>query len=270
MKKKFLGIITMACAFCFALVLAGCSSGTTTTQEDSAQGTTLVLGYDNTFEPFGYVDENGEPAGFDLDLAAEACERLGWDLQLQPIAWDTKDAQIDTGTITCIWNGFTMEGREDQYAFTDPYYSNTQVIVVRDDSGITSLADLAGRVVLAQTNSSAYNLLNEGGDQAELASTFASLETIGEYNSAFMQLESGAVDAIAMDLPVAQSNIADREGFTILDEHLSTESYAVGFKKDNTEMPAQLTQTLREMYEDGTVAQIAEKYGLSMDNWILV
>lgn len=269
MKKKLLAILTMAFALCFALALVGCSGGGESS-ESEGENTKLILGYDNTFEPFGYVDENGEPAGFDLDLAAEACDRLGWDLELQAIAWDTKDAQIESGTITCIWNGFTMEGREDQYAFTEPYYSNTQVIVVREDSDIASLADLAGKVVLAQTNSSAYNLLSGEGDQAELASTFESLETIGEYNSAFMQLESGAVDAIAMDLPVAESNIADRDGFVILDEHLSTESYAVGFKKDNTEMPAKLTETLREMYQDGTVAGIADKYGLSMDNWILV
>ncbi len=264
MKKKVLALVTIACVACLSLVLVGCSSS-----NKSSDSNKFILGYDNTFKPFGYLDDSGNPTGFDIDLATEACQRLGWELELDAIDWDTKDAQIESGSITCIWNGFTMEGREDQYTFTAPYYSNTQVVVVKEGSGIATLNDLAGKKVLAQTNSSAYNLLANGGDKADLAATFASLETIGEYNSAFMQLESGAVDAIAMDMPVAQAHVAEKAGYVILDDHLSTESYAVGFKKGNTEQAKQIEDTLKAMYEDGTVAKIAEKYDLSMDNWIL-
>ena len=264
MKKKVLALVAIACVACLSLALVGCSSG-----DKKSDSEKFILGYDNTFKPFGYLDDNGNPTGFDIDLATEACERLGWDLELDAIDWDTKDAQIESGSITCIWNGFTMEGREGQYTFTAPYYSNTQVIVVKEGSGIATLDDLAGKKVLAQTNSSAYNLLAAGGDKADLAATFASLETIGEYNSAFMQLESGAVDAIAMDMPVAQAHVAEKAGYVILDDHLSTESYAVGFKKGNTEQAQKIEDTLKAMYEDGTVAKIAEKYDLSMDNWIL-
>ena len=268
MKKRLLTlactVLCIACVASLSLVLVGCSSDNKSSDSDK-----FILGYDNTFKPFGYLDDNGNPTGFDIDLATEACNRLGWNLELNAIDWDTKDAQIESGSITCIWNGFTMEGREDQYTFTSPYYSNTQVVVVRSDSGINTLSGLSGKKVLAQTNSSAYNLLSNGGEKASLAATFASLETIGEYNSAFMQLESGAVDAIAMDLPVAQTHVNSKSGYTILNEHLSTESYAVGFKKGNTEQAQKIESTLKEMYNDGTVAKIAEKYGLSMDNWLL-
>lgn len=263
MKKKLMLLLTVACVACMtAALLVGCGSS----QKSSDK---FVLGYDNTFKPFGYLDEKGNPTGFDIDMATEACNRLGWELELNAIDWDSKDSLINSGTITCIWNGFTMEGREDQYTFTKPYYSNTQVIVTKEGSGISTLADLAGKNVLAQVNSSAYNLLAEGGDQAQLAATFKSLQTIPDYNSAFMQLESGAVDAIAMDMPVAQSHLAEKAGYVMLDEHLSTESYAVGFKKGETEKAQKLEETLKAMYEDGTVAKIAEKYDLSMDNWIL-
>lgn len=275
MKKKLTMLFTLACAACLtAALLVGCSSSSSNGSEegsDAAQSeTTLVLGFDQNFPPFGYVDDDGSYTGFDIDVAAAACERLGWTLQPEPIDWDSKDSLIDSGEITCIWNGFTVEGREDQYSFTEPYYSNSQVILTKEDSGIKSLDDLKGKVVLAQVNSAAYSLLTEGGDQEKLAGTFKSLETIAEYNTAFMQLESNAVDAIALDLPVAQDLIKDEKGYTILDEQLSTESYAVGFKKGNDEQAQQLTETLRELYNDGTIEKIAADYdAITYENWIL-
>lgn len=275
MKKKLMMLFTLACVACLSMaLLVGCSSsngnGSEEGSDEASSDTTLVLGFDQNFPPFGYVDDDGNYAGFDIDVATAACERLGWTLQPEPIDWDSKDALIESGEITCIWNGFTMEGREDQYAFTDPYYSNSQVILTKEDSGIKSLSDLKDKVVLAQVNSAAYNLLAEGGDQEELASTFKSLETIAEYNTAFMQLESNAVDAIALDLPVAQNLIADEEGYVVLDEQLSTESYAVGFKKGSEEQAQQLTEVLRELYKDGTIEKIAADYdAITYENWIL-
>ncbi len=275
MKKKLTMLFTLACVACLsAVLLVGCSSSSSSDEgsgsEAATSETTLVLGFDQNFPPFGYVDDDGEYAGFDIDVARAACERLGWTLELEPIDWDSKDSLINSGEISCIWNGFTMEGREDQYAFTEPYYSNSQVILIKEDSGIESLDDLAGKTVLAQVNSAAYDLLAEGGDQEELAGTFKSLETIAEYSTAFMQLESGAVDAIALDLPVAKDLIADEEGYVILDEQLSTENYAVGFKLGNDDQAAQLTDVLRELYNDGTIEEIAAEYdAITYENWIL-
>ena len=157
-----------------------------------------------------------------------------------------KDTLLDSGAINCIWNGFTMEGREKDYTFSDPYMLNAQVIVVRADSGIASQEDLAGKTVVTQVDSAAEDVLE--GDVADLAATFASLDTIGEYNTAFMQLESGAVDAVACDLSIARYQMAAKpDAYVMLDECLSEENYAVGFKKGDTELAKQVTGASRRL-----------------------
>ena len=234
----------------------------------------FIVGFDQDFPPYGYVGDDGNYTGFDLDLAAEVASRNGWDIQLEPIDWDAKDTLLNSGAITCIWNGFTMEGRENDYTFSDPYMLNAQVVVVKKGSGIESLADLAGKNVITQTDSAAYDVLaGDEATKADLAATFASLETIGEYNTAFMQLESGAVDAVACDLSIAQYQMSAKpDAYVQLPEDLSSEHYAVGVKKGNTELADAITKTLKEMNEDGTIEKLCEKYaeyGLSYTNWIL-
>ena len=234
----------------------------------SATGT-LIVGFDQAYPPYGYVGDDGEYTGFDLDLAQAVADRLDWELQLEPIDWDAKDALLKSGAINCIWNGFTMEGREDDYTFSDPYMLNAQVVVVRVDSGISACAGLAGKTVVTQADSAAEKVLAR--DAADLAATFASLETIGEYNTAFMQLESGAVDAVACDLSIARYQMSAKpDTYLMLDQCLSEENYAVGFKKGDVATAKKVSDTLRALYEDGTVGQIAAKYadqGLTMDNW---
>lgn len=215
--------------------------------------------------------KTGEYTGFDLELAKEVCKRNNWELALEPIDWDAKDSLLNSGEITCIWNGFTLEGREDDYTFSDPYMLNGQVVVVKKDSGIKSLADLKGKVVITQTDSAALDLLQ--GDKKDVADTFKKLETIGDYNTAFMQLESGAVDAVACDLSIAQYQLSAKpDAYTQLDESLSTEHYAVGFKKDSDALAKKVTETLKAMDKDGFVKELCEKYadyGISYDNWTL-
>lgn len=234
----------------------------------------FVVGFDQDFPPYGYVGDDGEYTGFDLELAQEVATRNDWEVQLEPIDWDAKDTMLDSGAINCIWNGFTMEGREDDYTFSEPYMLNGQVVVVRADSGIASFDDLAGKAVITQVDSAAYNVLaGEDATQADLAATFASLETIGEYNTAFMQLESGAVDAVACDLSIAAYQLAAKpDAYVQLDEFLSEEHYAVGFKKGDDATAEAVTEALRAMDEDGFVAELCDKYaadGISYDNWCL-
>lgn len=234
------------------------------TEEESAPAdearSTFTVGFDAEFPPYGYVDENGEYVGFDLDLAAEVCERNDWELVKQAINWDSKDMELSAGTIDCIWNGFTMNGREEQYTFSVPYVDNSQVFVVAADSGIASQADLAGKTVGVQKESSALAAL-EGEEKADLLASFAALNQYADYNTAFMDLEAGAIDALAMDIGVANYNMAQRDGgFVMLEEQLASEQYAIGFLLGNTELKDQVETTLLEMAEDGTFAQIAEKY----------
>ena len=260
MKKYLALFLTMVMG---ASVLAGCGGS------DSAK--TFTVGFDAEYPPYGYRTESGDYAGFDLDLAAEVCERNGWELVKQPIDWDAKDMELNSGAIDCIWNGFTMEGREDDYTFSEPYMLNEQVLVVKKDAGIKSWEDLAGKTVITQTDSAAQDVLE--GDQKDLAATFATLDTIGEYNTAFMQLESGAVDAVACDLSIAQYQLAAKpDAYTQLDKPLSSEHYAVGFKKGDTKSADAVTESLKALYEDGTVKDLCDKYaeyGLSFDNWVL-
>ncbi len=279
-SKRFLSLVAAVAAFALAFALSACggspasneSAGSSAPAEDaSADISTLVVGFDQSYPPYGYVGDDGEFTGFDLDLAAEVAERNGWEVQYEPIDWDAKDTLLDSGAITCIWNGFTMEGREDDYTFSAPYMLNGQVIVVKADSGIESFDDLAGKTVITQVDSAALDVLE--GDQASLAATFASLDQIGEYNTAFMQLESGAVDAVACDLSIAEYQMSAKpDAYVQLPEMLSEEHYAVGFKQGSEALAEQVTQTLREMDEDGTVAELCDKYaeyGLSYENWVL-
>lgn len=234
-----------------------------------ADRTTFIVGFDAEFPPYGYRSESGEYVGFDLDLAQEVCDRNGWELVKQPIDWDSKDMELSAGTIDCIWNGFTMNGREDQYTFTVPYVDNSQVFVVAADSGISAKADLAGKVVGVQKESSALAALEdeEVPENVELKNSFADLIQYADYNTAFMDLEAGAIDALAMDIGVAAYNIQQRSSdqYIILEgeggsERLATEQYAVGFLKGNTELKDIVEKTLLEMAEDGAFMEIAEKY----------
>ena len=265
----------MAAAAAFAL--SGCSSDSgasqseaadTAAQEQTAEegteegtesaGGTLIVGFDQEFPPMGFMAEDGSYTGFDLDLAQEAAKRLGLEYKAQPIAWDSKDMELESGNIDCIWNGFTITGRENDYEWTEAYMDNAQVFVVYADSGIETLADLAGKVVECQADSSALAALNE--DQ-ELTATFAQLLTTADYNSALMDLEQGAVDAVAMDVVVASYQIQQRDAdFVILDETLSSEAYAVGFKKGSTELRDAVQGALEEMAADGTMKEISEKW----------
>ena len=235
-------------------------------EETTADDNTFVVGFDAEFPPYGYKNDDGEYVGFDLDLAQEVCDRNGWILKKQPIEWNSKDMELNSGSISCIWNGFTMNGREDAYTWTTPYVDNSQVVVVRKDSGITQLTDLSGKVVAVQADSSALAALT-GEDASEenkaLAETFKELQQVGDYNSAFMNLESGAVNAICMDIGVANYEIESRgDKFMMLEDRLSSEEYGIGFKKGNTELRDKVQATLLDMLADGTFEEIAEKWGL--------
>ena len=270
MKKKLIALVAAAATLALsAVLLAGCAGGG---QQDNGKFK-LIVGFDQGYPPYGYLGDDGQPTGFDLDLAQAVADKMGWDVELMPIEWDAKDAMLGQGTINCIWNGFTMEGREDGYTFSEPYMLNEQVVVVRADSGIASLDDLAGKTVLTQVDSAALDVLED--DRADLAATFAdgAPQTIGDYNNAFVQLHTGIVNAVACDLSIAAYQIANNPGeYVQLDEPLSTEHYAVGFKKGDTDLADQVTNALKELDADGTVKQLCDKYadsGISYDNWTL-
>ncbi|MCA1950041.1 MAG: amino acid ABC transporter substrate-binding protein [Treponema sp.] len=219
----------------------------------------LVLGLDDAFPPMGYRNENNEIVGYDIDLAKEVTKRLGVQLVLQPIDWNAKEQELNTGKIDCIWNGFTItEERAKNMAFTKPYLKNAQVLVVKKNAAYQTLADLKGKTIGLQAGSSAAEALESN------SSFKASLKQVVEFKdnlTALMDLEIGGVDAVIMDLIVANDNIK-RSGkdYRILSESLSAEDYGVGFRKNDLALRDAVQATLEAMAKDGTLASITAQW----------
>ena len=273
-RRGFLGAGAAAAAVA-AMGLAGCG-GSKTEQKPADSEVSLdilIVGFDAEYPPYGFVADDGSYTGFDLELAQAVCEMKGWEFKAEPIDWDAKDALLGAGTINCIWNGFTIEGREDKYSFTEPYMINAQVVVTKKDAGIAALADLKDKIVLTQKGSAALEVLQ--GDKKDVADTFKELQTIADYNNAFMQLESGAVDAVACDLSIAAFQMAAKpDVFVQIEETLSEEHYGVGFLlgDEGAALAAKVTEDLRKLNDEGKVKELCEKYadqGMSYENWVL-
>ena len=278
MIKKFAAMLLTG-VMAISLAACGGSSGATTSTDNAAaepaaeetaaaeapaatdEDTEFVVGFDAEYPPYGYLDEaTGDYTGFDLELAEELCKRRGWTLKKQPINWDNKDAEIDSGTIDCIWNGMTYTGREAAYTWSKPYVNNSIVIAVLAESDIQTPADLAGKVVIVQSDSSAETAL-KSEELAALTGTFADLQRNASYNTCFTDMKSGAVDAVAVDIGVARYQMRNNpDTFRILEEPISTEQYAIAFKLGNEALRDKVQETYDEMLADGTVMKIAEKY----------
>ena len=236
------------------MLLAGCGDG-----NNSSRAKRFTVGFDADFPPYGYV-ENGVMKGFDLDLAREVAKRNQWEIVLKPINWDSKDMELNSGSIDCIWNGFTINGRENSYEWSEPYVDNSHVVLVKKSSNISTLKDLAGKTVAVQTDTPVQKALIGKGKQAALGKTFKRLIVTPNYNNAIMELEAGSVDAVAMDIGVAKLKAAGNKDLVILEETVITEKYGVGFKKGNTVLRDAVQKTLKEMVADGTAQAISAKY----------
>lgn len=241
--KRFLFIAAIISFFCVSLF---------------AEERRFAVGFDASFPPYGYV-KDGQYCGFDLDLAREVAKRNNWKLVLKPINWDAKDSELNSGMIDCIWNGFTINGREHAYTWSDPYVVNEQVVMVMKNSPVKQTADLKGLNVAVQTDTPVQKALSAGGECYELGSSFKKLVIAPDYNNAVMMLESGSVDAVAMDIGVAKEKMKTGE-FRILDEILMKENYGIGFRKGDTALRDAVQNTLLEMVADGSAAQISAKY----------
>ena len=241
-------------------VLAGCSQRSTFTDGR------FVVGFDADFPPYGFK-EGSEYKGFDLDLARAVCAAKGWEFVANPINWDAKDMELNSGAIDCIWNGFTIQGREKAYTWSSPYVDNSQVVLVKAGSPIKTLADLAGKIVGVQTDTPVMKALSKGGDHEKLGATFAKLIVEPNYNQAVNELAAGAV---GMDVGVAKRKMSDLPGkFELLGEIVMTETYGIGFKLGNEELRDQVEAELRKLFADGTAAKIAEQYGIEKSALIL-
>ena len=254
MKK----VLALVLALVMALSLVACGGNNNNEGDDGKK--TFVMGIDPEYPPFSYLDENGEYAGFDVEICKAACDLLGWDFKVFGVNWDQKLVQLDAKECDCVWSGMTiLDSMKDAgYVISAPYYDNTQVIMVKEGSDIKSSADLAGKVVAVQLGTSGESLLK--GDLADMAATFDELTTCDSFLKCFTELDSNGVDAVFVDKPVAESYAAKNEGFTIIDENLGAEQYGIAFRADDAELCASIEDAVAKLVENGTYAEIAEKY----------
>ncbi len=243
------------------LVAVCCKKETSSTDVDSSLTKVIeegqfVMGLDDSFPPMGFQDENGKIVGYDIDLAHEVCSRIGVELVLQPIDWAAKEQELNTNKIDCIWNGFTITPeREAVLAFTKPYLDNAQVLIVKKDSGITTLSDLKKKKLGLQAGSSAADALNAN---PEFQKSLGEVIEFKDNLTAFMDLEIGGVDAVLIDMVVGNYNIKTTgKPFVVLAEKLSSEKYGIGLRKSDIALRDKIQATLEEMATDGTIAKIS-------------
>ena len=255
MKK--LVVIVLALLLCVG-VLVACGK----TEDDGKK--VLKLGFDAEYPPYGYLDAaTNTYVGFDIELARAVCEELGWKLELVPIDWNAKDMALESGDINCIWSGFTINGRENDYEWTQPYSDSSIVVMVKNSRGITKLSDLAGKVVSVQADSSGESTLKKE-EFRELVASFkdGKFVTCKDYTAAFTDLETEAIDALVIDVGVAGGLM--RDGYSILSETLASEQYGIGFKKGDTATRDAVDAALTKIAKNSTtVADLAAKYGIS-------
>ena len=260
--KKVIFIITLSLA---AILMMGCVSaglfdflGDSDTSADNTDEV-FVVGFNSQFPPFGYQDENGSYTGFDIDLAKEVCRRNNWTFKAQPIIdWNTKQLELDSNEIDCIWSEFTIDGREDDYTWSEPYFNNSKVIIVKSDSDIESVDDLEGKILEVQQGSSVLKTIEEN---STLKNEFKEINEVDGYNTALVDLQSGICDVVIADCGIANYLVFEKyPDCKILNETLSHEKYGIAFKNGNTDLRDQVQKTLDEMFKDGTVESIAQNY----------
>ncbi len=222
-------------------------------------GKVFIMGIDPEYPPFSYLGDDGEYTGFDVEVCQAVCDYLGWKLEIFGVNWDEKLVQLDSMECDCVWSGMTIldSMKEAGYVISEPYYDNTQVLVVKEGSGLASSADLAGKIVAVQLGTSGEALLN--GDLADLAATFGNIVTCDSFLKCFTELEGNAVDAVFVDLPVAASYAANHDGLLIIDEQLGAEQYGIAFRSGDAELCAQVEDAIQALVENGTYAEIASK-----------
>ena len=258
---KRYALLVLLAVILAAVALTGCTmpGGVDKSWDKVSEKGELVMGLDDSFPPMGFRDENNEIAGFDVDLAKEVCARLGISLVLQPINWDTKEQELNTGKIDCIWNGFTItEERKENILFSKPYMNNRQVLVVNAASPIEKLSDLQGKKLALQASSRASVALAASGDFK------SGLKEVVEFDNnmtALMDLEKGGVDAVLMDEIVANYNIQTKNAnVKVLEEALAAEEYGIGFRKADNALMTKVQETLEAMAKDGKLAEISDKW----------
>ncbi|WP_068455897.1 amino acid ABC transporter substrate-binding protein [Aedoeadaptatus pacaensis] len=272
MKKKLLTLTTLLMIF-----LVGCSGGGNKQENNAANdggnnakqeaageldtSKTYVLGMDDTFAPMGFRDEKGELVGFDVELAQAAAKEMGIKVECQPIDWTVKETELDSGNVDFLWNGYSITPeREKKVLFSDPYMDNRQIIVTLKDSPVNSKADLAGKRVTVQGESSALEAVTK--DEAFVNSLAEPPVEYATNTECFKDIEAKRCDAIVVDEVLARYYMKQNgeDKYKVLDDNFGEEQFAVGMRKDDVALQEALNKALAKLKEDGTYDEIYKKY----------
>ena len=232
-------------------------------EEAPAEEKTIVVGY-TIYEPMNYLDENNNLVGYDTDLAKAVFEKLGYEVIFQEIDWASKYTDLNANTIDCVWNGFTCNCADDdgilrseKVDFSYNYMENRQVVIAKADSGIVSAADLAGKLGAAESGSA--------GESYAADFEGATIKGFLKQTDCLFEVNAGTADFAVLDAQLAKSYAGkgDYASIVIIDELSSdVEYYAIGFKT-GSELTALVNEQLEALAADGTIAELAEKYGVS-------
>ena len=255
--------ILLAMLMIASLVLTGCGKKNADDYEYITDKGTLTIGI-TIYEPMNYYDDEGNLVGFDTEFAEALCAELGLEPEFIEINWDTKEIELEAKDIDCIWNGLTVtEERKENMLFTDSYIKNMQVVVIRkaDADTYTDTASLAGATLVAEISSAGESTIADDADLCQ-----AEYVAMPKQTDALLEVLSGTADAAVLDYTLAKSMVGEGTDYEDLmmipDLELAVEEYAIGLRLDST-MAEPINEAIAKLAEDGTLATIAEKYGLS-------
>lgn len=251
--------LVLGAVCCLVLALGSCGGQTETETAPHSDLPVILVGSDN-YPPFHYEDANGQPTGIDVDLAKEAFRRMGYQAVFVTIDWEDKKDLVERGEIDCIWGSFSSDGREDQYLWTEPYLYSRQVVAVRQDSDIQTLADLAGKRVAVQSTTKPEELFLSHTDQR--IPRVAEVFSLQDRELIYPYLSKGYADALAAHETAILQCMSDYSlDYRILDEPLLTVGLGVAFARtDQRGLDKELSQTFEEMRADGSLEQIVGRY----------
>lgn len=230
------------------------------TDDTSLNYDKIIVGLDDTFAPMGFRDEKGELTGLDVDLATAVGEVIGIPFELQPIDWSMKETELLNGNIDLIWNGYTITPeRQEKVLFSEPYLNNRQVVLVMADSDINTLADLSGKIIAVQAESSAVSAIEA---KPEVSETFGERVEFKTNNECLMDLEAGRSDAVVADEVLLRYYISQKgaDNYRVLDEDFGDEEYGIGARKEDSALIKAVDAAIDELKENGKAAEISNKY----------
>lgn len=250
------GILLLVMVMVVGVLASACS------QDAQVETKKIIMGLDDTFAPMGFRDSSGQIVGFDVDLANEMAARNGWELEFQPIDWSMKETELNAGNIDLIWNGYSItDARKEMVNFSNPYLANAQVVVVLNDSLITTLEDLEGKSVATQAESSSLDAARAEAGFIESLKDGKIIE-YATFNDVFNDLESKRTEAIIVDEVMARyyMNNKGEENYRVLEDNLGPEEFGIGVRKADEDLLKEINDTLEAMISDGKYDEIYEKW----------